>query len=122
MLRLRFAAIMTAISAAMLMTIPIAAAQASVAKPPAPPAGFKGASVNAATARGATARIITLSPKTCAEYNQMYPGTVPDCRAKLYSYSRNRQALPREPPRRPATGTGTDQTRNVPSTAAGTGA
>ena len=73
-----------------------AAAQASAAKPPTPPAGFTGTSTNPATARGATVRIITLRPKTCAAYNRTDPGTVPGCRAKLYSYSRNHQALPKE--------------------------
>lgn len=102
MLRLRSLAMIATTAAAMLvtiptmlMTIPTAAAQANVAKPPVQPAGFKGTPVNPATARGATVREITLNPKTCAEYNRVYPGTVPNCRAKLYSYSRNHQALPK---------------------------
>ena len=79
----------------MFMTISTTAAQASVAKPPAPPVSFKGTTVNPATARGATVRIIKLDPKTCAAYNRTNPGTVPGCRAKLYTYSRNHQAVPK---------------------------
>ena len=78
----------------MLMTISTAAAQASAAKPPAPPVGFKGTPVNPATTGATSVRIITLNPKTCAEYNRTNPGSVPGCRAKLYTYSRNHQALP----------------------------
>jgi hypothetical protein len=94
MLRLRSAAIMVAAGAAILMTVSTAAAQASVAPRPVAPAGFKGTSINAAAMRGATVRIIKLDPRTCAEYNRSHPGTVPGCRAKVYTYSRNHQALP----------------------------
>jgi hypothetical protein len=101
-LRLRSVAMMAATAAVMLMTIPTmlmttstATAQASVAKPPVPPAGFQGTPVNPATARGATIRMITLNPETCAEYNRAYPGTVPNCQAKLYSYGQSNLTLPK---------------------------
>ncbi len=105
-LRRQAAVILAGCSAILATAVMATTAQAATVHPssthvvstlsaPRPPAGFKGTSVNPATARGATVRIITLNPKTCAEYNRTNPGTVPGCRAKLYSYSRNYQALPR---------------------------
>jgi hypothetical protein len=95
MRRLKFAAAMAAMAVGLLMLIPTAAAQASVAKAPAPPPGFKGTPINAAAAHGATMRIIKLSPKTCTAYNRTNPGTVPGCQARLYTFGRNHQALPK---------------------------
>lgn len=93
MLRLKAATILAALAAGLFMLIPTAA-QAGVVTAPAPPAGFKGTAVDAATAHGATSRIIRLAPRACAEYNRAYPGSVPDCQARLYTYGRDHQALP----------------------------
>jgi hypothetical protein len=102
MIRLRSATIAALpLAATLLMSLPSGAAQAGTApasvrgaSAPARPAGFRGQPVNPVTTRGATVRIIKLSPRACAEYNRTDPGTVPGCRAKLYSVNRTHLPLP----------------------------
>jgi len=91
--RLRSAVMMAAAAAAMLIMIPTAAANASVTAPAAP-AGFKAAPVNLATDPGASVQTITLTKGECTALNHSHPGTVPNCKALLYTDSGNHEALP----------------------------